>query len=76
MTSKFFERDLPAMPRAATLAATVRDLGSRDAIVARVRYTDPEGEILELDLDQDVAWSMLTQLIRFEDQIRLRGDRG
>lgn len=69
--------DPPPMPNRVELHATVRDLGSLEVPVARLTFTDVEGNAREIDLDQEVAWTLLEQLVRFHQTLRtnLRQER-
>lgn len=59
----------PPMPERVQLAATVRDLGSRELPVAELTFVDVLGEQLVLQLSPRTLMNLLSQAVRFLEQV-------
>lgn len=60
-------RELPPMPAATRLYATLRN----DQPVARITFTDPVGDTLELDFTPETLMDLLVQSGKFIQQTGL-----
>lgn len=58
----------PPMPSSAEVAGTVRDVGSLELPVARVRFVDVTGDAREIDLTPVVAMGLVVDLSTFVRQ--------
>lgn len=73
-------RDLPPMPTAVMLAATMRETGLTDQrgernelAVARVDFVDVVGDHRTMDFTPELAMDLLRQLANFITQVGVQG---
>lgn len=57
------------MPVSCGLAATVRNLGSREEVVARVTFMDPIGDVYAMDFTPTTALELAHDLLTFVRQV-------